>query len=224
MAVFRINKTENYTVMCNYHFKDRNLSLKAKGLLSLMLSLPDEWDYSIEGLIAICKENETAIKSILKELKDHNYLIIRRCRSNFGRFDYEYDIYEKPYSNLPEVENPPTVKPPMEEPQVEEPEVENQGQLNTNILNTNKLNTKRLNTNNKPTLEEIENYVKEKDLNVNAKDFFEYFETGNWIDSKGNKVKNWKQKLLTWNKYQGNKQKNNQSGWDYISQEMEKLF
>ena len=54
--------------------------------------------------------------------------------------------------------------------------------------------------------------------------FFEYFETGNWIDSKGNKVKNWKQKLLTWNKYQGNKQKNNQSGWDYISQEMEKLF
>ena len=76
----------------------------------------------------------------------------RRCRSNFGRFDYEYDIYEKPYSNLPEVENPPTVKPPMEEPQVEEPEVENQGQLNTDKQNTDELNTNELITDNKKEL------------------------------------------------------------------------
>ena len=74
MAVIRINKTQNYTVMSNYHLKEKDMSLKAKGLLSLMLSLPDNWDYSISGLVSICKENETEIKSILKELEEFGYL------------------------------------------------------------------------------------------------------------------------------------------------------
>ena len=65
MAVIRVNKTKNYTIMSNYHFYEKEMSLKAKGLLSLMLSLPDEWDYSINGLVSICKENETSIKSTL---------------------------------------------------------------------------------------------------------------------------------------------------------------
>jgi len=69
MAVIRVEKTENYTVMSNYHFKEKEMSLKAKGLLSLMLSLPDNWDYTIAGLVTICKENESAIKSALDELK-----------------------------------------------------------------------------------------------------------------------------------------------------------
>ena len=69
MSVFRINKTKNYTVMSNYHLQDRNLSYKAKGLLSYMLSLPSDWDYSIKGLVALSKENITSIKSGLKELK-----------------------------------------------------------------------------------------------------------------------------------------------------------
>lgn len=74
MPVVRINKTQNYTVMSNYHFREKEMSLKAKGLLSIMLSLPDDWDYSISGLVAICKENETEIKSILKELEEFGYL------------------------------------------------------------------------------------------------------------------------------------------------------
>ena len=74
MPVIRINKTQNYTVMSNYHLKEKDMSLKAKGLLSLMLSLPDSWDYSISGLVPICKENETEIKSILKELEEFGYL------------------------------------------------------------------------------------------------------------------------------------------------------
>lgn len=69
MSVIRVEKTKNYTVMSNYHFKEKEMSLKAKGLLSLMLSLPDNWDYTIAGLVTICKENESAIKSALDELK-----------------------------------------------------------------------------------------------------------------------------------------------------------
>ena len=70
MSVIRINKTSNYTVISNYHFKEKEMSLKAKGLLSLMLSLPEDWNYTVDGLVSICKENETAIISTLKELKE----------------------------------------------------------------------------------------------------------------------------------------------------------
>ena len=73
MSVVRINKNKNYTVMSNYHLRDKNMSLKAIGLLSKMLSLPDDWDYSISGLVSICKENETAIKNTLKELEKFGY-------------------------------------------------------------------------------------------------------------------------------------------------------
>lgn len=133
MSVFRIEKTNNYTVMSNYHLREREMSLKAKGLLSLMLSLPNDWDYTIEGLVTICKENETAVKSTLNELKDFGYLEILKVQNKKGQFEYEYNIYEKPQSKKPEVENLG----------VENPSVENQGQLNTNKQNTNKQNTKK---------------------------------------------------------------------------------
>ena len=128
MSVFRIEKTNNYTVMSNYHLREREMSLKAKGLLSLMLSLPNDWDYTIEGLVTICKENETAVKSTLKELKDFGYLEILKVQNQKGQFEYEYNIYEKPQRKKPEVENL----------DVENPSVENQGQLNTNKQNTKK--------------------------------------------------------------------------------------
>ena len=97
MPVFRINKNTNYTVMSNYHLKDTNLSLKAKGLLSLMLSLPENWDYSINGLVAICKEDVRAIRSGLKELETFDYLQRNRIKKANGKFDYEYLIFETPY-------------------------------------------------------------------------------------------------------------------------------
>lgn len=128
MSVFRIEKTNNYTVMSNYHLREKEMTLKAKGLLSLMLSLPNDWDYTIEGLVTICKENETAVKSTLKELKDFGYLKILKVQNQKGQFEYEYNIYEKPQSKKPEVENLG----------VENPSVENQGQLNTNKQNTKK--------------------------------------------------------------------------------------
>lgn len=134
MATYRVHKTKDYTVMSNTHFRDRNMSLKAKGLLSLMLSLPDDWDYSINGLVAICKENETVVKSSLNELKELGYLVVTKLKPNetpSGRYEYLYDIYEQPREKQG-VENLP----------VEILSVENHPQLNTNKSNTNLLNTK----------------------------------------------------------------------------------
>lgn len=118
MAVFKVEKTKNYTIMSNYHLRDKDLSLKAKGLLSFMLSLPSDWDYSLNGLCAICKEQETAIKSTLRELKRKRYLIIDKVRNNKGYFEYVYNIYEQPVEILqeknPEVGNPPVDNQPVE--------------------------------------------------------------------------------------------------------------
>lgn len=137
MSVIRVEKTKNYTVMSNYHFKERAMSLKAKGLLSLMLSLPDNWDYSIAGLVAICKENETAIKSALKELQQFGYVKVDKImpdKTESGRIEYIYNIYEQPKQDDKKqgVENLP----------LEIQRVENHTQLNTKEQNTNKLNTK----------------------------------------------------------------------------------
>ena len=96
MSVMRIHKNRNYTVISNIHLRDKRMSLKAKGLLTLMLSLPEDWDYSVEGLSAICKENRTAIQSALKELEDCRYLKRTKERNRKGQFDCIYDIFEEP--------------------------------------------------------------------------------------------------------------------------------
>ena len=104
MSVARVHHNKNYTCMSNYHFQDKTLSLKAKGLLSLMLSLPDTWDYSVAGLATLSSDGETSVRTAVKELEEHNYLHrtpVREC----GRIvDWEYDIYEQPKEIL-DVEN-----------------------------------------------------------------------------------------------------------------------
>ena len=123
MAVIRVNKNKKYTIMSNYHFKDKNMSLKAKGLLSMMLSLPDNWNYSVEGLVAISKESKTVIQSTLKELEDLKYLKRTRIQNSKGQFEYIYDIYEKPQTENPYMDNMPL--------------------LNTKEFNTNNINNKK---------------------------------------------------------------------------------
>lgn len=127
MSVFRIEKNKNYTIMSNYHLRDQNLSLKAKGLLSYMLSLPEDWDYSLNGLCSICKEQECAIKNTLKELKENGYVRIDKIRGEKGYFEYNYLIYELPQEELKEKSNPGSDNPPMDYPTVE-----NHTQINTN--------------------------------------------------------------------------------------------
>lgn len=112
MAVFRVEKNHNYTVMSNYHLRDTGLTLKAIGLLSKMLSLTDEWDYTTRGLAAICKEGVDAIGAALKELEVRGYLVRRQIRDSKGRItDTEYTIYESPHPPLPDTAEPYTEKP-----------------------------------------------------------------------------------------------------------------
>ena len=97
MAVFRIEKTRDYTVMSNYHLRDRSLSLKAKGLLSLMLSLPEDWDYTMKGLARICKDGIDSISGGIRELETHGYLVRARVRNENGQLgSIEYTILEQP--------------------------------------------------------------------------------------------------------------------------------
>ena len=156
MSTIRVNKTKDYTIMSNCHFREKDMSLKAKGLLSLMLSLPDNWDYSISGLVAICKENESAIKSTLDELKDFGYLVVNKKMPNetdSGRIEYEYVIYESKQDG---------VKQDLENLGVEFQGVENQGQYNIYQLNTEKENTNNKKETYKESISLAIDYLNEK--------------------------------------------------------------
>lgn len=174
MSVFRIEKNKNYTVMSNYHLRDRNLSYKAKGMLSFMLSLPDDWDYSMDGLCAISKESRDGIRSILKELQEHHYVEIEKVRGNKGYFEYNYLIYEMPH--FIDLENEQN-NPDTENPHLDTPNVEMPTQINTNKINTKKQIDKDDKTkissffvpeeHNKLTLELIERgYINEDDIQI----------------------------------------------------------
>lgn len=136
MAVMRVHKNGNYTIMSNYHFKEREMSLKAKGLLSLMLSLPDDWDYSINGLATLSKDGRDSVMGALQELEKFGYLTRTRITNDKGHFKgYDYDIYEEPRTENPNTDSPNTAK----------PKSENRKQLITNQLITNELMTNEIN-------------------------------------------------------------------------------
>ena len=172
MAVFKVHKSKNYTVMSNHHLKDKNLSLKAKGLLSVMLSLPANWDYSVLGLVAICKENKTSMQGVLKELEEYRYLERNRIQNKKGQFEYVYNIYECPQ-----------IKPCTEKPCTDNPCTENVPQYNTNILNINKLNTNniyeqefenlwKLYPNKKGKTNALKSYIKARKKGINYEDIY----------------------------------------------------
>lgn len=142
MAVCRVEKNKNYTTMSNYHLRDPNLSNKARGLLSTMLSLPDNWDYTTRGLAKICKDGVDGITAQLKELEQYGYLIRNRIRDSGGRIvDMEYIIYERPHTASPDTEKPDMVKPDMDLPRLETPAQINIDQRITDESNTDLSNT-----------------------------------------------------------------------------------
>ncbi len=166
MAIIRVEKTKDYTTMSNYHFREKDMSLKAKGLLSLILSLPEEWDYTLAGLSMLCRDGKDSVRTALTELEEFGYVETARVRDEKGRLQgTEYIVREIPVSSLPEKEEPvleeptlekpalekPTLEKPilenptLENPALEKPTLENPTQLNTNKSNTNKSNTKKLN-------------------------------------------------------------------------------
>lgn len=158
MAIFKINKTQDYTVMSNYHLRDKNLSLKAKGLLSLMFSLPDDWDYSISGLEKILKEGRDSIMTALQELEEFKYLKRESFRNDKGQYECTYNIYE-----LPQIEENSQEK-IKEETNTEKPSGENRVGL-SDSENPTQINTKNkiTKTNNKENIiKEIVDYLNEK--------------------------------------------------------------
>ena len=137
MAVCRVEKNKNYTTMSNYHLRDPCLSNKARGLLSTMLSLPDNWDYTTRGLAKICKDGVDGITAQLKELEQCGYLVRNRIRDAGGRItDMEYIIYEKPHPPSPDTEKPDMVKPDTAVPCLEMPAQINIDQTSTDEANS----------------------------------------------------------------------------------------
>lgn len=174
MAVFKIEKQKNYTVMSNYHLQDRSLSFKAKGLLSFMLSLPEDWDYSMKGLVAVSKENLKAIRTILNELKEHGYLEINQTRGEKGYYKYEYIIREIPLDIEKQRNHPDDQK-----GNIVIGDTEKEHQINTKEQNTKKQIVKNVKSN-LPFLDLDElnpltiNLIKKKYLNIEDTDVYYY--------------------------------------------------
>lgn len=153
MSVIRVEKSKNYTIMSNTHLRDKELSLKAKGLLSVVLSLPDNWDYSLSGLSSICKESITAIRSAINELRDMGYAKVEKLYpdKSVGRkqIEYSYIFFEsKQDIDCQDIENL----------HVDNLHIEDGMQINTDILSTDKLNTEEKNTDHKASTVVEENY------------------------------------------------------------------
>ena len=151
MAVFRVERNKGYTVMSNHHLRNKELSLKAKGLLSQMLSLPEDWDYTLAGLSFINREKIDAIREAVKELERAGYIVRSRERDEKGRLrGTDYVIFEQPQtppvSDLPTLENPTLDNPTLEKPTQEKPTLENPTQLNKDIQKTDLPKKEKSNT------------------------------------------------------------------------------
>lgn len=145
VSIIRVHKTNNFTVMSNTHFKEKGMSLKAKGLLSLMLSLPDDWNYSISGLVRLSKDGKDSVMTALAELEEFGYLTRHRTTDSKGKFSgVEYNIFEQPQQGKPVAENPNSA-----EQHAENTNAENPTQLNTNELSINNKELKESNTKDK---------------------------------------------------------------------------
>lgn len=134
MDRFNIRRLEGYTIMSNHHLRDQNISHAARGLLSFMLSLPEDWDYSFQGLVSLSKEGKGAVRTLINELKEAKYIKITQSRSEKGFFQYIYDVYEYPLDMPLKTQNYPTPRNRASD----EPTSDNPPQINTNKINTNK--------------------------------------------------------------------------------------
>lgn len=176
MAIVRVEKSTNYTTMCNEHLKDNELSLKAKGLLSIMLSLPDEWHYSVKGLKAICVESINTINGILQELEENDYLLRKRVYCNGKISEWEYVIFESKENKKLYLENLDIKNEDIENQDIENQDIENRDvykytkQSNTKELSTNKSSTKKY----KETYVSIlDSYTANEELKESLRSFIE---------------------------------------------------
>lgn len=165
LSIMRVHKTKNFTVMSNHHFKEKGMSLKAKGLLSLMLSLPDDWNYSISGLVKLSKDGKDSVMSALTELEKFGYLTRVRVTNEKGQFSgVEYNIYEQPQEGIPVADKQNAAKQNEDKQNAEKPP-----QLNTKVTN----NLENNNTYNINNYKEILDTIGDSQLKELYIDFLE---------------------------------------------------
>lgn len=178
---------DKFTVVDNYALRDENLSLKARGLLVTMLSLPDSWQFSENGLCSIFKKDgQSSIRSGLKELEEAGYLVRTRTRDSLGRVSsVDWTIYDYPH-----VENHNVVKPSLDL----------QPQLNTNQSKTKESNTEREKRKRftPPTVEEVRAYCQERQNGIDPDAFVDYYTANGWAQGRGKPIKDWRAAVRTW--------------------------
>ena len=215
MAVIKVVKDKNFTVMSNYHLRDRRLSFKAMGLMSFMLSVSDDWEYSVNGLAQCAKDKKDSVLSALKELKEYGYLKIENKRNEKGVFQGSvYTIYEKP----PYTENP--------SPHSEKPHSENPLQRNTNlkkVLNERSTNRKKGEVGKSdipshrfkpPCLADVSEYVKEKGYTgFDCERFIDFYGSKGWMVGK-NKMRDWKAAVRNWARSNKERASGSKSTWN----------
>jgi hypothetical protein len=203
LTTIKVEKNQNYTIMSNWHLRDKELSLKAKGLMSYMLSLPPEWDFSVVGLASCLAESKNTIGKILNELIDKGYMERKQERQGKLFSGYSYILHEISCRKSWDTKT--------------------QYPKNEAQINTKEINTKEINIGGKaprgtkkdfvpPTLEDIRAYISEKIesgkteyRNVDVNTFFDYYNEADWHMSNGRKIKSWKQCLITWASREWNK-------------------
>ena len=178
---------DKFTVVDNYALRDENLSLKARGLLVTMLSLPDSWQFSENGLCSIFKKDgQSSIRSGLKELEEAGYLVRTRTRDSLGRVSsVDWTIYDYPH-----VENHNVVKPSLDL----------QPQLNTNQSKTKESNTEREKRKRftPPTVEEVRAYCQERNNGIDPQRFVDFYTANGWTQGRGKLIKDWRAAVRTW--------------------------
>lgn len=184
MAVVRIiRKEKNFTMISNIPLQDKRLSLKARGLMAYMLSLPDGWKYSVKGIAANIKEGMYTVTTVLKELREYGYVEMIRIDPNLEtkRYTWQYNIYEEPIIN------------PADQPDIDEIEEETEQEPAEEKPKKTPKKKKQ------PTIEEIKQYCDEKGYSVDAETFFNYYAANEWKDGNGKPVESWKAKIVMWN-------------------------
>lgn len=190
VPVLRKNKKANYTVINNHVFRNTGLSLKAKGLLCQMLSLPDNWEYSLEGLVTLASDGISSVRSALKELENQMYFKRHRLYKNGKVSGVEYIISETPMCENLLLEN-------LKE---ENLILGNQAQLNTNSNQINKKsNNKKINKM-PPSIDDVEEYCKQRNNGIDAEAFVDYYAQQGWKLANGNPMKDWQAAVRTWEK------------------------
>lgn len=220
MQTIKRIKKGDFTIISNVFLKDKNLSIKAKGFLALVMGLPNDWDFSINGICGIMKEGRSAIYSIIKELKQYGYCEVKQIYKNGRIAEWEYMFFEEPIDIQCDsellLEKLLLENQEVENQEVEKLQIENRPQLNTNnnkeTMNEEKeeetsSSSKRKRISKafvKPTIEELNEHIKEKGYHFDAESFFAFYESKGWMVGI-NKMKNWKMACVTWENGRRNK-------------------